>query len=67
VPNFAVLDASQPDIARLVQAMVQAREAVEYRSWSHPQEPITEELWADVLADPRAPRREGPVAGLQEQ
>jgi hypothetical protein len=51
VPNFAVLDASQPDIARLVQAMVQAREAVENRSWSHPQEPTTEEWWADVLAD----------------
>ena len=54
VPNFAVLDASQPDIARLVQAMVQARDAVATRSWSHPQEPTTEEWWADVLADPRA-------------
>jgi hypothetical protein len=34
--------------------MVQARDAVESRSWSHPQEPTTEEWWADVLADPRA-------------
>jgi len=34
--------------------MVQARDAVEQRSWSHPQEPVTEEWWADVLADPRA-------------
>jgi hypothetical protein len=24
------------------------------RSWSHPQQPTTEEWWADVLADPRA-------------
>jgi hypothetical protein len=39
VPNFALLDASQPDIARLVQAMIQAREAVDRRSWSHPQGP----------------------------
>jgi hypothetical protein len=28
------------------------------RSWSHPQEPTTEEWWADVLADPRARKRE---------
>jgi hypothetical protein len=34
--------------------MVQARDAVENRSWSHPLEPTTEEWWADVLADPRA-------------
>jgi hypothetical protein len=34
--------------------MVQARDAVERRSWSHPQEPTGEEWWADVLADPRA-------------
>jgi hypothetical protein len=34
--------------------MVQAREAVNRRSWSHPQEPTTEGWWADVLADPRA-------------
>jgi hypothetical protein len=34
--------------------MMQARDAVESRSWSHPQEPTTEEWWADVLADPRA-------------
>ena len=53
-PNFVLLDAVLPDVARLVTAMVQARDAVESRSWSHPQEPTTEEWWADVLADPRA-------------
>jgi hypothetical protein len=58
MPNFALLPASQPDIARLVRAMVQARDAVERRSWAHPQEPMGEEWWADVLADPRARKRE---------
>ena len=58
MPNFALLDASQPDIARLVRAMVQARDAVERRSWAHPQEPTSEAWWADVLADPRARKRE---------
>ena len=38
--------------------MVQAHDAVGRRTWSHPQEPTTEEWWADVLADPRARRRE---------
>jgi len=38
--------------------MLQARDAVERRSWSHPQEPTTDEWWADVLADPRARKRE---------
>jgi hypothetical protein len=57
-PNFALLDMSQPDVARLVRAMTQARDAVERRSWSHPQEPTTEEWWADLLADPRARKRE---------
>jgi hypothetical protein len=66
-PNFILLDSSLPDVARLLTAMMQARDAVESRSWSHPQEPTTEEWWADVLADPRArtPRRrvsEQPVA-----
>jgi hypothetical protein len=56
--NFALLDASRPEVARLIAAMVQARDAVEHRSWSHPQEPTGEEWWADVLADPRARRRE---------
>jgi hypothetical protein len=37
--NFVLLDASLPDVARLVAAMVQARAAVDSRSWSHPQEP----------------------------
>ena len=57
-PNFTLLDMSQPDVARLVSAMVQARDAVSNRSWSHPQEPTTKEWWADVLADPRARKRE---------
>jgi hypothetical protein len=42
-PNFVLLDAILPDIARLVTAMVQARDAVERRSWSQPQEPTGEE------------------------
>ena len=58
-PNFVLLDATVPDVARLVAAMVQAREAVRQRSWSHPQEPTGEEWWADVLADPRARKRVG--------
>ena len=55
--NFALLDASRPEVARLIAAMVQARDAVEHRSWSHPQESTGEEWWADVLADPRARKR----------
>jgi hypothetical protein len=52
--NFALLDSTLPDVARLLIAMVQARDAVESRSWSHPQEPTTEEWWARVafLSDP---------------
>ena len=57
-PNFVLLDAALPDVAWLVTAMVQARDAAEHRTWSHPQEPIGEEWWADVLADPRARKRE---------
>lgn len=45
-PNFVLLDCTLPE--------VQARDAVERRVWSHPQEPVNEERWADVLADPRA-------------
>jgi hypothetical protein len=48
-----------PEIAGLIGAMLQARDAVERRSWSHPQQPTGEALWwADVLADPRARKRE---------
>jgi len=36
LPNFVLLDSSLPDVARLVAAMLEAREAVESRSWSHP-------------------------------
>jgi hypothetical protein len=57
-PNFVLLDVALPDVARLVTAMVQARDAIKHRSWSHPQEPTGEEWWADVLADPRARQRE---------
>jgi hypothetical protein len=57
-PNFVLLDAPLPDVARLLVAMVKARDAVGGRSWSHPQEPTGEEWWADVLADPRARKRE---------
>jgi hypothetical protein len=57
-PNFALLDVSRPEVARLIAAMVQARDAVEHGAWSHPQEPTGEEWWADVLADPRARKRE---------
>jgi len=32
--NFVLLNPPLPDVARLVAAMVQAREAVESRSWS---------------------------------
>jgi hypothetical protein len=52
-PNFVILDGCLPEVGRLVAAMVKARDAVESPSWSHPQEPTTEEWWADVLADPR--------------
>jgi hypothetical protein len=54
MPNFLLLDISRPEIGSLVVAMLQARQAVDRRSWSHPQEPAGEEWWADVLADPRA-------------
>jgi hypothetical protein len=57
-PNFALLETSHPEVASLVAAMLQARDAVERRSWAHPQEPTGEDWWADVLADPRARKRE---------
>jgi hypothetical protein len=55
-PNFARLDGDCPDISRLMIAMLQAREALGDRSWSHPLEDAGEEWWADLLADPRARR-----------
>ncbi len=55
-PNFARLDGDRPEITRLKIAMLQAREALSGRSWSHPLEYAGEEWWADVLADPRARR-----------
>ena len=63
-PNFVLLDATLPDVARLVTAMSQARDAVDRRLWSHPQESTGEDWWADVLADPRARRREHRASDL---
>jgi hypothetical protein len=40
--NFTLLNLSLPDVARLLIAMVQARDAVETRSWSHRQESMLE-------------------------
>jgi hypothetical protein len=57
-PNFTLLDSSLPEIGLLISAMLQARDAVERRPWSHPQEPTSEDWWADVLADPRARKRQ---------
>jgi hypothetical protein len=52
-PKSTLLDPTLPDVARLVTATVQARDAVDRRSWSHPQEFTGEEWWADVkLANP---------------
>ena len=34
MPNFILLDTTMPDVARLVVAMLQARDAVDQRSWS---------------------------------
>jgi hypothetical protein len=45
-------------LAASLRATTQARDAVGRRSWSHPQEHTGEERWADVLADPRARKRE---------
>jgi hypothetical protein len=50
--NFALLDADRPEVARLIAAMVQARDAVEHRSWSDPQEPSGDEWWADCSRTP---------------
>jgi hypothetical protein len=54
--NFARLDVARPEVSQLVTAMLQARQAVVQRSWSHPQEDSSDDWWADVLADPRARR-----------
>ena len=54
--NFARLDVARPEVSQLVTAMLQARQAVIQRSWSHPQEDASDDWWADVLADPRARR-----------
>jgi hypothetical protein len=55
-PNFSRLDIDRPEIWRLLVAMLQARDALTHRSWSHPLEHTGEEWWADVLSDPRARR-----------
>jgi len=41
MPNFTALDMSLPEVATLVSAMVQARDAVERRSWAHPQDLVS--------------------------
>ena len=41
-PNFVLLDSTWPDIANLVVAMLQARDAVKRRSWSYTHEPTGE-------------------------
>jgi hypothetical protein len=51
--NFALLDADRPEVARLIAAMVQARDAVEHRSWSHPQESTGRCITPFKAADPR--------------
>jgi hypothetical protein len=56
-PNFSRLDTDRPENSRLLVAMLQARDALTRRSWSHPLEHTGEEWWADVLADPRARRQ----------
>jgi len=45
-------------------AMLQARDAVGQRSWSHPQEPASQDWWADIFADPRARQRRPPQQQL---
>ena len=61
--NFTLLDLSLPEVAALVAAMVQVRDAVDRRSL----EPTTEDWWADVLADPRArsPKRRGSEGAVE--
>jgi len=49
-PNFVLLNATLPDVTRLVIAMVQARDAVESRSWSHP---LPVKCGNDLLCDLR--------------
>ena len=61
--NFARLDVARPEVSQLVTAMLQARQAVVQRSWSHPQEDSSDDWWADVLATPvPADQREATTA-----
>jgi hypothetical protein len=55
--NFSRLDSGRLEVSRLLVAMLQARDALTRRSWSHPLENTGEGWWADVLADPRARRQ----------
>ena len=52
-PNFIVLEESLRDVGRSV-AAIEARQAVESRSWSASAGADDREWWADVLADSRA-------------
>ena len=44
MPNFILLDASRPEVATIVTAMLQARAAAGRGSWQHPQEPTGDDL-----------------------
>jgi hypothetical protein len=55
---YVVLDHTRSFGDVRLNVVLQARDAVARRSWSHAQEPTGEEWWADVLADPRARKRE---------
>jgi hypothetical protein len=59
-PNFTRLDSTRPEVSVIIAAMLQARQAVERRSWVFPQEPTDDCWWADVLSDRRARNRRQP-------
>jgi hypothetical protein len=62
--NFRRLDTGRPEVSRLLVAMLEARDSLARRTWSHPLEHTGEKWWADVLSDPRA-RRAAPVAPIR--
>jgi hypothetical protein len=56
-PNYALLDANRPEVARLIAAMVQARDAVEHRSYGPELEGLDNVLLQNTASVP------GPIAG----
>jgi hypothetical protein len=54
-PYFARLDGDRPEISRLMTAMLQAREALSRRSWSHPLEYTGKELVGRRARGPSCP------------